>query len=32
MNERVWSFGGMIMAGKTEILGEKPVPMPLCPP
>jgi hypothetical protein len=24
--------GGMILAGETEELGEKPVPVPLCPP
>jgi hypothetical protein len=23
MNERVWSIGGMILTGKTEVLGEK---------
>jgi hypothetical protein len=26
------SDGGMIFTGKTEELGEKPVPVPLCPP
>jgi hypothetical protein len=26
------SHGGMILTGKTEELGEKPVPVPLCPP
>jgi hypothetical protein len=24
--------GGMILAGKNQELGEKPVPVPLCPP
>jgi hypothetical protein len=24
--------GGIIVTGKTEELGEKPVPVPLCPP
>jgi hypothetical protein len=24
--------GGMMLRGKTEELGEKPVPVPLCPP
>jgi hypothetical protein len=23
MNERVWSNGGMILSGETEVLGEK---------
>jgi hypothetical protein len=26
------SDGGMILTGKTEELGENPVPVPLCPP
>jgi hypothetical protein len=26
------SDGGMILTGETEELGEKPVPVPLCPP
>jgi hypothetical protein len=26
------SDGGMILTGKIEELGEKPVPIPLCPP
>jgi hypothetical protein len=26
------SHGGMILTGETEELGEKPVPVPLCPP
>jgi hypothetical protein len=25
-------IGGMILTGKTEVLGEKAVPVPLCPP
>jgi hypothetical protein len=29
MNERVWSIGGMILAGETEVLGEKPDLVPL---
>jgi hypothetical protein len=28
----VWSIGGMILTGKTEVLGEKPVTVPLCQP
>jgi hypothetical protein len=33
MNEiRVWSIGGMIVTGKTEVLEEKPVPVTLYPP
>jgi hypothetical protein len=26
VEDRVWSFGGMLMTGKTEVLGEKPAP------
>jgi hypothetical protein len=26
------SDGGIILTGETEELGEKPVPVPLCPP
>lgn len=26
----VWSTGGMVMSGKTEVLGIKPVQVPLC--
>jgi hypothetical protein len=26
------AHGGMILKGKTEELGEKPVPVPFCPP
>jgi hypothetical protein len=26
------SYGGSILAGETEELGENPVPMPLCSP
>jgi hypothetical protein len=29
MNEWVWSVGGMILTGETEVLGEKPVQVPL---
>jgi hypothetical protein len=25
-------YGGMILTGETEGLGEKPAPVPLCPP
>jgi hypothetical protein len=32
INERVWSIGGMILTGETEVLGEKPITVPLCPP
>jgi hypothetical protein len=41
MNERTVFFSnfwkseahsGMILTGKTKELGEKPVPVPLCPP
>ena len=32
MDEWVWSNGGMILTGKTEVLGEKSLPVPLCPP
>jgi len=31
MEERVRSIGGMILEGKIEVFGEKPVPVPLCP-
>jgi len=27
-----WSIGGMILTGKTEVLEEKSVPLPLCTP
>jgi hypothetical protein len=26
------SYGGMVLTGDTEEIGEKPVPVPLCPP
>jgi hypothetical protein len=29
---RVESHGGIILTGKTEEVGEKPVPVPLCAP
>jgi hypothetical protein len=29
VNEWVWSIGGLIL-GKNEVLGEKPVTVPLC--
>jgi len=32
MNGCVWSVGGMILSGETEVLGNKPVPLQLCPP
>jgi hypothetical protein len=32
MIEWVWSIGGMILTGESEVLGEKPVLVPLCPP
>jgi hypothetical protein len=32
MREMEHSFGGMIIYGKTELLGEKPAPMPFCSP
>ena len=28
----VFFVGGMKLTGKTEVLGEKPVPVPLCTP
>jgi hypothetical protein len=28
---RVWRIGGMVLTGETEVLGEKPVTMTLCP-
>ena len=28
MNERVWSISGLKLTGKTEVTGEKPVPVP----
>jgi hypothetical protein len=28
MNESTWKAGGVILTGKTEILGRKPVPSP----
>jgi hypothetical protein len=31
MNERVPNIGGMILTGKAEVLGKKPVAVPLCP-
>jgi hypothetical protein len=30
--EWVWSSGRMILIGENEVLGEKPLPMPLCLP
>jgi len=32
VNEWVWSVGGMILTGKTEVLGEKPVTVTLLTP
>ena len=32
MNEWVWSIGGMILTGETEVLGEKRIKGPFCPP
>jgi len=29
MDEREWSVGGTILTGKTEVQGEKPLPVPL---
>jgi hypothetical protein len=29
---RIWGPGGVILTGKTKELGDKPVPVPLCPP
>jgi hypothetical protein len=31
-SRRVWSIGGMILRGETDVLGEKPVTVPLCSP
>jgi hypothetical protein len=28
----VWSIGGIILRRKTEVLGDKPLLTPLCPP
>jgi hypothetical protein len=28
----VWSIGGMILGGETQVLGGKAVPVPICPP
>jgi hypothetical protein len=32
MNEYVYGISGMIMNGETEVLGEKRIPVSLCPP
>jgi hypothetical protein len=32
IHELIWSSSGMILKGKTKELGEKSVPVPLCPP
>ena len=32
MDGWVWSNGGMVLTGETEVLGEKPVPVPLVHP
>jgi len=32
MDGWVWSNGGMVLTGETGVLGEKLVPVPLCPP
>jgi hypothetical protein len=32
MNEWVWNIVSMLLAGETELLGEKSVLVPLCPP
>jgi len=32
MNGRAWSIGRIILTGKIKTLGEKPSPVPLCPP
>jgi hypothetical protein len=32
VSELVWSIGGMILTGETEILGRKLDPVPLHPP
>jgi hypothetical protein len=31
IHERLWNSGGVILTEETEGLGEKPVPVPLCP-
>lgn len=31
MNKLGWIVGGIMLMGKTEVLGQKPVPVPLCP-
>lgn len=32
MKERAWRTGGMMLMGKIEELGEKPIPVSFCPP
>jgi hypothetical protein len=32
MNESVWGIGGTMLTAESEVLGEKPVPVPLYPP
>jgi hypothetical protein len=32
IDEKVENHGGMILTGGIKKLGEKPVPVPLCPP
>jgi hypothetical protein len=31
IRQSTWVSVGMILRGQTEVLGEKPVPVPLCP-
>jgi len=30
MNQLIWTIGGKILTGETEVFGENPVPVPLC--
>jgi hypothetical protein len=32
MKECVYGINGTILTGETEVLGEKHIPVPLCPP
>jgi len=32
MGELIWSTGGMILTSEYQVHGEKPIPVPLCPP
>jgi len=32
MGELIWSTGGMILTREYKVHGEKPIPVPLCPP